>query len=123
VDPLVSDDDDDDDDGITREIRCDGGSGEKVKRSPRFSVSSGLASFVRVHHSRGRVFLGHRAGVVVHLRFRFGVGAGDLSTGVPVAGDAGVGAGFSGAAHDGGEVVVGERLSVLGGDGLVGRTI
>jgi hypothetical protein len=120
VDPLVLDDDDDE---TTPELKCNGGSGEKVQRSTQFSSSSGLASFVRVHHSRGRVFLGHRAGVVVHLRFRFGVGAGDLSAVVPVAGDAGVGAGFSGAAHDGGEVVVGERLSVLGGDGSVGRSI
>jgi hypothetical protein len=100
-------------------------SGEKVHPSTQSSSSSGLASLVRVHHARGRVFLGHRAGVVVHLGFRFGVGAGDLSAVVPVAGDAGVGAGFSGAAHYGGEVVVGGRLrmSVLGGDGLVGRTI
>jgi hypothetical protein len=97
--------------------------GEELQHSPRYSVSSGLASLVGVHHSCGGVFLRHRAGVVVHLRFRFGVGVGDLRAGVPVAGDAGVGAGFSGAAHDGGEVVVGERLRVLGGDRLVGWTI
>jgi hypothetical protein len=96
---------------------------EELQHSTHFSPSSGLASFVRVHHSRGRVFLRHGAGVVVHLGFRLGVGIGDLRAGVPVAGDAGVGAGFSGAAHDGGEVVVEERLRVLGGDGLVGRTI
>jgi hypothetical protein len=96
----------------------DGETGKKVQRSPPFSVSSGLASLVRIHDARGAVFLGHRAGVVVHLRFRLGA-AGDLGAVLAVAGDAGVGARFSGAAHDGGEVVVWERLSVLGGDRLV----
>jgi hypothetical protein len=92
-----------------------------LERSPQLCISSGLASFVRVHDARGAVFLGHRPGVVVHLRLRLGA-AGDLSAVIAVARDAGVGARFSGAAHDGGEVVVGRRLRMIfvSGDELLG---
>jgi hypothetical protein len=54
----------------------------------------------------------------VHLRLRL---LGDLSDGVAVAGDARVGAGLSGSAHDVGERGVGGRFErrFLSGDGLV----
>lgn len=83
------------------------------------SVSwSGLASSVLVHEGSRDLLLRHRPSVVVH----FGLGLGvDLRSVVAVDGNAGVGAGFSGATHDVGERGVGGRfgMSLLSGGGLV----
>ena len=58
-----------------------------------------LSGSVRVHDCGRTVFLRHRASVVVDLRLRPGAGL-ELRAVVAVAGDAGVGTGFSGTAHD-----------------------
>ena len=66
---------------------------------------SKLTSLILVH-DRGRdVFLRHWPAVVVH----FGLRPGHLRGVAAVDGDAGVGAGFSGVAHDVGERGVGGR--------------
>jgi len=80
-----------------------------------------LASPILVHELSRDGILRHRPGVVVH----FGLRLLHLRAVVARAGDAGVGAGLSGAAHDGGEVGVGRRweVSFLSDDGLVVWTL
>ena len=77
---------------------------------------SGLASLALVHERSRGFLLRHRPSVVVH----FGLGLRSHLRGVvAVDGDAGVGAGFSGATHDVGERgVVGRfEVSLLSGGG------
>ena len=77
---------------------------------------SGLTSPVLVHDRSRDIFLRHWAAVVVH----FGLRPGHLRGVAAVDGDAGVGAGFSGVAHDVGERGVwGRRVEIglLSGSG------
>ena len=78
---------------------------------------SGLASPVLVHERSRHLLLRHRPSVVVH----FGLGLRSHLRGVvAVDGDAGVGAGFSGAAHDVGKRGVdGMSLLSCGGELVV----
>lgn len=82
--------------------------------------SSKLTSLILVHDRGRHVFLRHWPAVVVH----FGLRPGHLRGVAAVDGDAGVGAGFSGVAHDVGERGVGGRRVEIDlvscGGGLVG---